>query len=116
VAFVGDLGIYGNAVIIDHGLGLFTLYSHLSSMDVKVGAAIKRGQPIGKTGDTGLAAGDHLHFGVYLHGVPILPVEWWDQKWIRDNVEPKLQGRSSEAAQEAANTKPVRRAARSRRR
>jgi murein DD-endopeptidase MepM/ murein hydrolase activator NlpD len=116
VAFVGDLGIYGNTVIIDHGLGLFTLYSHLSSMDVKVGAAIKRGQPIGKTGDTGLAAGDHLHFGVYLHGVPILPVEWWDQKWIRDNVEPKLQGRSSEAAQEAADTKPVRRAARSRRR
>lgn len=116
VAFVGDLGIYGNTVIIDHGLGLFTLYSHLSSIDVKVGDAIKRGQPIGKTGETGLAAGDHLHFGVYLHGVPILPVEWWDQKWIRDNVEPKLQGRPSEAGQETAGTKPARRAARSRRR
>jgi murein DD-endopeptidase MepM/ murein hydrolase activator NlpD len=115
VAFVGDLGIYGNTVIIDHGLGLFTLYSHLSSIDVKAGEPIKQGQPIGKTGETGLAAGDHLHFGVYLHGVPVLPVEWWDQKWIRDNVEPKLQGRSSEAAKET-DTKPARRAARSRRR
>ena len=111
VAFVGDLGIYGNTVIIDHGLGLFTLYSHLSSMDVKAGDPIKRGQPIGKTGETGLAAGDHLHFGVYLHGVPILPVEWWDQKWIRDNVEPKLQGKSSESIQEVAESKPARKAA-----
>jgi murein DD-endopeptidase MepM/ murein hydrolase activator NlpD len=88
VAFVGDLGIYGNTVIIDHGLGLFTLYSHLSSIDVKAGDQVKQGQAIAKTGETGLAAGDHLHFGVYLDGVPILPVEWWDQKWINDNVQP----------------------------
>ena len=57
VAFTGDLGIYGNTVIIDHGLGLFTLYSHLSSIDVKVGDPIKQHQIIGKTGETGLAAG-----------------------------------------------------------
>ncbi len=100
VAFTGDLGIYGNTVIIDHGLGLFTLYSHLSSIDVKVGEAIKQRQIIAKTGETGLAAGDHLHFGVYLHGLAILPVEWWDEKWIRDNVEPKLLGKSSESVQE----------------
>ncbi len=100
VAFVGDLGIYGNTVIIDHGLGLFTLYSHLSSIDVKTGDPIKQQQVIGKTGETGLAAGDHLHYGVYLHGLAILPVEWWDEKWIRDNVEPKLQGKSSESVQE----------------
>ena len=92
VAFVGDLGIYGNTVVIDHGLGLFTLYSHLSSIDVKPADPIKQGQPLGKTGETGLAAGDHLHFGVYLHGVPVLPVEWWDPKWIDDNVRPKLTG------------------------
>ena len=97
VAFVGDLGIYGNTVIIDHGLGLFTLYSHLNSIDVKVGDAVKQRQPIGKTGQTGLAAGDHLHFGVYLDGVAILPVEWWDPKWIADNVQPKLEGHASEA-------------------
>jgi len=105
VAFVGDLGIYGNTVIIDHGLGLFTLYSHLSSMDVKVGEQIKQKQIIGKTGETGLAAGDHLHFGVYLHGVPVLPVEWWDQKWINDNIQPKLEGSAGEVAAEAKESK-----------
>jgi len=96
VAFVGDLGLYGNAVIIDHGLGLFTLYGHLSSIDVKEGDSVGARQAIGKTGETGLAAGDHLHYGVYLDGLAILPVEWWDAKWIRDNVEPKLEGRASE--------------------
>ena len=110
VAFTGDLGIYGNTVIIDHGLGLFTLYSHLSSIDVKAGDPVKQKQTIGKSGETGLAAGDHLHFGVYLHGLAILPVEWWDQKWIRDNVEPKLMGKSSEAVQE--EHKSARKAAR----
>ena len=94
---VGDLGIYGNTVILDHGLGLFTLYSHLSSIDVKVGDPIKQLQIVGKTGETGLAAGDHLHYGVYLNGVSILPVEWWDQKWINDNIQPKLEGHSGEA-------------------
>lgn len=91
VAFAGDLGIYGNTVIVDHGLGLYTLYGHLSSIDVKVGDPVHSRQMLGKTGETGLAAGDHLHFGVYLDGVAILPVEWWDAKWIRDNITPKLQ-------------------------
>jgi len=102
VAFTGDLGIYGNTIIIDHGLGLFTLYSHLSSIDVKPGDAIKKRQIIGKTGDTGLAAGDHLHFGVYLDGVPVLPKEWWDEKWLRDNVYAKLQSSEAEGTEEAA--------------
>jgi murein DD-endopeptidase MepM/ murein hydrolase activator NlpD len=97
VAFTGPLGIYGNTVILDHGLGLYTLYSHLNSIDVKVGDAVKQRQPLGKTGETGLAAGDHLHFGVYLDGVAILPVEWWDPKWIEDNIAPKLAGQGSEA-------------------
>ena len=114
VAFVGDLGIYGNTVIIDHGLGLFTLYSHLSSIDVKAGDQVKQRQVLGKTGETGLAAGDHLHFGVYLHGVPVLPVEWWDQKWINDNIQPKLEG-SGIAAVEDSKTTTVK-AARKRRR
>jgi murein DD-endopeptidase MepM/ murein hydrolase activator NlpD len=114
-AFVGDLGIYGNTVILDHGLGLFTLYSHLSSMDVKVGDAVKARQIIGKTGETGLAAGDHLHYGVYLHGVAVLPVEWWDPKWINDNIAPKLAGKSSEAVVEAQRAaRPSKAAARRR--
>jgi murein DD-endopeptidase MepM/ murein hydrolase activator NlpD len=116
VAFVGDLGIYGNTVIIDHGLGLFTLYSHLSSVDTKVGEQIKQKQIIGKTGETGLAAGDHLHFGIYLHGVAILPVEWWDQKWINDNIQPKLEGSTGEVAPDPKETKSSSKQARKRRR
>jgi murein DD-endopeptidase MepM/ murein hydrolase activator NlpD len=113
--FVGDLGIYGNTVILDHGLGLFTLYSHLSSMDVKVGDAVKERQIIGRTGETGLAAGDHLHYGVYLHGVAVLPVEWWDAKWINDNISPKLAGKSSEAIAESQRSARPRKAATRRR-
>ena len=116
VAFVGDLGIYGNTVILDHGLGLFTLYSHLSSIDVKVGDPIKQRQIIGKTGETGLAAGDHLHYGVYLNGVAILPVEWWDQKWINDNIQPKLEGQSGEAIAKSQESQASRTTARKRRR
>ena len=101
VVFAGDLGIYGNSVMLDHGLGLFTLYSHLSAIDVKLGDSIHKRGILGKTGETGLAAGDHLHFGVYLQGVAVLPVEWWDQKWIDDNITPKLQGLSG---QEIAET------------
>jgi murein DD-endopeptidase MepM/ murein hydrolase activator NlpD len=114
VAFAGDLGIYGNAVILDHGLGLYTLYGHLSSIDAKVGDAIKPRQIIGKTGETGLAAGDHLHYGVYLSGVAILPVEWWDPKWIHDNIEPKLDGQGSEAIAEAQQVKAPRKGVRNR--
>ena len=116
VAFAGALGIYGNTVILDHGLGLFTLYGHLSSIDVRVGDPIKQRQIIGKTGETGLAAGDHLHYGVYLHGVAVLPLEWWDQKWINDNIEPKLEGRSGEAIAKSQQSKAPRKAARKRRR
>jgi murein DD-endopeptidase MepM/ murein hydrolase activator NlpD len=61
-----------------------------------VGDTVTKRQPIGKTGETGLAAGDHLHFGIYLDGLAVLPVEWWDQKWIDDNITPKLEGRGGE--------------------
>lgn len=113
VSFVGDLGIYGNTVIIDHGLGLSTLYGHLSSIDVKEGESIKRQQIIGKTGETGLAVGDHLHFATLLQGIPVLPKEWWDAKWIRDNIQPKL---DSSAETPSEEEKPVRKVARKRRR
>ncbi len=120
VAFTGDLGIYGNTVILDHGLGLFTLYSHLSAIDVKEGESVTKRQILGKTGETGLAAGDHLHYGVYLSGVAVLPVEWWDQKWIDDNVTPKLGGLSgqeiAQAQQPAKAAKAARQGAGKRRR
>ena len=90
VAFTGPLGIYGNTVILDHGLGLFSLYGHLSEITVTTGARVARGDPIGKTGDTGLAGGDHLHFSIMIHGVHVDPVEWWDAHWIHDHVEARL--------------------------
>jgi murein DD-endopeptidase MepM/ murein hydrolase activator NlpD len=86
------LGIYGNVVIIDHGYGLMSLYGHLSSFEVAAGDRVERGQTIGRTGQTGLAGGDHLHFGVFLHGVATDPVEWLDEDWIRNRVLTKLTG------------------------
>jgi murein DD-endopeptidase MepM/ murein hydrolase activator NlpD len=80
------LGIYGNAVLIDHGAGLISLYGHMSEIDVKPGQMVKKREVLGKSGATGLAAGDHLHFGMFLHGVPVNPTEWWDEKWINDHV------------------------------
>ncbi len=91
VVHAGWLGIYGNAVVIDHGCGLQSLYGHLSSVDVKEGENVKRGQVIGHSGQTGLAGGDHLHFSMLLDGIPVNPVEWWDAHWIHDRIEAKLQ-------------------------
>src|SRR5437879_7107469 len=90
VAFAGPLTIYGNAVILDHGLGLQTLYAHLSSIEVKVGDRVTKGQEMGSTGATALAIGDHLHFGVLVSGVSVTPLEWWDAKGIRDRVNRPL--------------------------
>ncbi len=84
------LGIYGNTVVIDHGLGLMSLYAHCSSVSVNVGDGVKRGQTIGRTGATGLALGDHLHFTMMLSGLPVTPLEWWDGHWIRDRIARKL--------------------------
>ncbi|WP_028949924.1 M23 family metallopeptidase [Sulfurihydrogenibium subterraneum] len=82
VVFAGFLGIYGNSVIIDHGLCVYTLYSHLSQINVKEGQKVVKGQLIGKTGATGLAVGDHLHYGVLVNGIEVNPVEWFDIKWL----------------------------------
>ncbi len=86
VNFAGDLSIYGNTVIIDHGLGLMSLYGHLSALTVEKGDRVKRGDMIGKTGSTGLAGGDHLHFGILLHGYEVSPVYWWDRNWIKIHI------------------------------
>jgi murein DD-endopeptidase MepM/ murein hydrolase activator NlpD len=83
-------GIYGNAVVIDHGYGLMTLYGHLSSLAVSEGQRVERGQAIGRSGATGLAGGDHLHFTTLLQGLPVDPREWWDGHWIHDRLVLKL--------------------------
>ena len=90
VVFADFLGIYGNCVIIDHGLGVQTLYAHLSSMSVKPGDGVTKGQELGRTGVTGLAGGDHLHFTVLLQGTAVNPVEWWDPHWMQDRVFRKI--------------------------
>jgi murein DD-endopeptidase MepM/ murein hydrolase activator NlpD len=90
VVFTGSVGIYGNTVVIEHGFGLFSLYSHLSSIQANTGDRVTKGEVIGHTGTTGLAAGDHLHFGMMVHDRLVNPIEWWDDHWIRDNITAKL--------------------------
>jgi murein DD-endopeptidase MepM/ murein hydrolase activator NlpD len=90
VVYADYLGIYGNCVIIDHGMGLQSLYAHLSALDVTPGETVARAQRIGLSGRTGLAGGDHLHFAMLLQGHPVTPVEWWDPHWIEDRIKLKL--------------------------
>ncbi len=91
VAFAGTIGIYGKTVMIDHVFGLYTTYSHLSAIRVSEGQMVKKGEIIGNTGKTGMAGGDHLHFGVFLQNIFINPIEWWDGSWIENNVTAKLE-------------------------
>ena len=89
VVFAEENGIYGNMPMIDHGLGLYSLYGHCSQILVEEGDEVEAGDVIAKTGATGLALGDHLHFGLLVQGIEVRPVEWFDQTWITkfiDNV------------------------------
>ena len=86
VLLAEKLGIYGNCVVVDHGLSLQSIYGHLSEIKVKAGDDVKKGQVVGLSGATGLAGGDHLHFSMQIEGVQVNPVEWWDEHWIRDHV------------------------------
>jgi murein DD-endopeptidase MepM/ murein hydrolase activator NlpD len=91
VVHASDLGIYGNCIVIDHGLGVQSLYGHLSSIGVKVGDTVDKGQEIGRSGQTGLAGGDHLHFTTLVGGEQVTPVDWWSKQWIQDRVLRKIQ-------------------------
>jgi murein DD-endopeptidase MepM/ murein hydrolase activator NlpD len=90
VVFAGRIGIYGRTVILDHGLGLFSLYAHLSHIAVDKNQMVAAGEIIGKSGMTGLAGGDHLHFGMLIHNTFVNPVEWWDAVWIENNIMSKI--------------------------
>ena len=87
VVFAGYLGIYGNMILVDHGQGVFSLYSHLSQMNAKPGDSVDQKTVIGLTGTTGMAGGDHLHFSMLINGVFVTPKEWWDQHWIQVTIE-----------------------------
>ncbi len=90
VIHAGDLGIYGNCIVLDHGYGLQSIYAHLSRIDVKPDDMVKRGQEMGRSGATGLAGGDHLHFSMQIDGVQTNAVEWWDDHWIQDRIRSKV--------------------------
>ncbi len=90
VVYADRLGIYGNCVVIDHGYGLQSIYGHMSSIGVKKGQMVQRGEELGKSGATGLAGGDHLHFSMQIDGVQVNPVEWWDEHWIHDRIQSKI--------------------------
>ncbi|HLJ13850.1 MAG TPA: M23 family metallopeptidase [Bryobacteraceae bacterium] len=90
VVWAAPLGIYGNCIVVDHGYGLQSIYGHLSELAVKEGEMVKRGQQMGKSGSTGLAGGDHLHFSMQVDGVEVNPIEWWDAHWIKDHITNRL--------------------------
>lgn len=96
VAMVKTIGIYGKTIVIDHGLGLFSTYSHLSSVNVIEDQKVSKNDIIGKTGVTGLVGGDHLHFGMFIHNTFVNPLEWWDASWINNNIKSKTDAVRSE--------------------
>ena len=99
VLYARDLGIYGNCVILDHGMGVQSLYAHMSSFQIKEGDEVHKGQTIGMTGQTGLAAGDHLHFSMMVNGQFVNATEWWDPHWIEDRIMRKLRESGAAVAQ-----------------
>ncbi|PKM76987.1 MAG: peptidase M23 [Firmicutes bacterium HGW-Firmicutes-15] len=74
VIFSGWLGAYGQAIIIDHGAGMSTLYGHQSELLVSEGEGVFKGQTIGRVGSTGWSTGAHLHFEVRINGSPVDPM------------------------------------------
>jgi murein DD-endopeptidase MepM/ murein hydrolase activator NlpD len=90
VLHAGPLGIYGNCIVVDHGYGLQSIYGHLRQIDVKVGDSVTKEQVMGRSGATGLAGGDHIHYSIQVDGVQVNPVEWWDDHWIQDRVLSKI--------------------------
>jgi murein DD-endopeptidase MepM/ murein hydrolase activator NlpD len=90
VIFVGEIGIYGNVIILDHGYGLHSLYGHLHQTNVREGDAVRKGDVIAVSGETGLVFGDHLHYEMRVNGVAVNPIEWFDDVWVKNNIETYL--------------------------
>jgi len=86
VMFSDSNGIYGNLPILYHGLGLYSVYGHCSSNLVEVDEHLNRNAIIARTGKSGLALGDHVHFGIYVQGISVRPEEWMDKNWIKMNI------------------------------
>ena len=90
VIYADYRGIYGNTVVLDHGTGVFSLYSHLSQISVALGEIVEKNDLLGATGTTGMAGGDHLHFSMMVNGIMVDPLEWWDASWLDLHIESYL--------------------------
>jgi murein DD-endopeptidase MepM/ murein hydrolase activator NlpD len=77
VVFTGYLALEGETVVIDHGQGIVTIYSHLRRILAKMGSLVEKGEVIGRVGSTGRSTAPHLHFGLYVHGTPVNPLYYW---------------------------------------
>jgi murein DD-endopeptidase MepM/ murein hydrolase activator NlpD len=99
VVHAGPLGIYGNCIVIDHGYGLQSIYGHMRQLNVKDGDMVQKEQVIGRSGATGLAGGDHIHYSMQVDGVQVNPLEWWDDHWIKDRILSKLSNPATVAGQ-----------------
>ncbi|WP_455756594.1 M23 family metallopeptidase [Sulfurimonas sp.] len=86
VVYADYNGLYGNMPMIHHGLGLYTLYGHCSSVNVNVDEHVDAKSEIANTGKSGYAMGDHLHFGVLVQGIEVRPAEWMDTQWMKLNI------------------------------
>ncbi len=80
------LGLYGNTLLLYHGFGVSSIYAHMHESSLEVSDEVSIGQQLGKTGQTGWAFGDHLHFGILIQGHFVRLNEWIDQKWVDENV------------------------------
>jgi len=106
VLYAAPNGIYGNMPLLDHGFGLATLYGHCSTVLVKKGDKVQAGQMIARTGKTGLALGDHLHFGVLVQGVEVWPMDWMKGNWIKKNIDSVFRKADQRIAKTAKATTP----------
>lgn len=102
VVYAGWLGIYGNCVVLDHGMGVQSLYAHLSAIEVAVGDAVEKHGRFGLSGESGLAGGDHLHFTMLLGGHAVTPIDWWSAQWVEDRIVRKLRQASPGGEKEPA--------------
>ncbi|MCB0323706.1 MAG: M23 family metallopeptidase [Bdellovibrionales bacterium] len=90
VLYAGELGLRGKTLILDHGFGLMTLYSHLQSIECKVGDRVEPGAVIAVAGSSGWAGEPQTDLEFRLHGIPVRPEEWWDRNWLKGHIEDKI--------------------------
>lgn len=88
--YVGDLGLYGKSVIVDHGFGLATVYGYLDSTSAEIDAEVKAGTVLGKAGVSGFSEAPGFLYEVRIHGIPVRPIEWWDARWVHDHIRRKI--------------------------